>query len=95
MTPEFIKALAPGHELTNPAVWKKRAELVSIVGAVIAGVVTILRTMFPDFLIPEGWSRWAAEGIGTLLFFVNLYSNRATTKKDISAAPLTAPVGGN
>ena len=95
MTPYFIKALEAGHELQNPAMWKKRAELVSIVGAVIAGVVTLLRMLFPDLLIPDGWSKWAAEGVGTLLFLLNLYSNRATTKKDISAASLTAPAGGN
>lgn len=88
MIGELIKAVEAGRELSNPAGWKRGQELTNLVGAVVAGGVTVIRHFFPDVIVPDGATEHIAEIIGTVLVVVNLYLTRATTKKDISAAPL-------
>ncbi|MGV0961846.1 MAG: hypothetical protein ACOYB1_18630 [Limnohabitans sp.] len=81
MITEVYSALKAGQELKNPGKWKKGQELTNLVGAVIAGLITVLRWKFPDLLIPDGMSQYAAEVIGTVLVMINLYLTRATTTK--------------
>lgn len=86
MISELVRAFQAGQELSNPAGWKKGQELTNLVGAVVAGIITVIRHFFPELLIPDGFSEHAAEAIGTILVIVNLYLTRATTKKDITNA---------
>lgn len=83
MITEVYTALKAGQELQNPAKWKKGQELTNLVGAVLAGIITLLRWKFPDILIPDGFTQYAAEIIGTILVMVNLYLTRATTTKPL------------
>jgi len=83
MITEIYSALKAGQELKNPAKWKKGQELTNLVGVVIAGVITLLRWKFPDIFIPDGFTEYAAEAIGTILAMVNLYLTRATTTKKL------------
>jgi len=92
MISELFRALKAGQSLADPAAWKKGQELTNLVGAVIAGIITLLRIKFPDLLLPEGFTQYAAEAIGSTLVLVNLYLTRATTKKSISAAPLPSTI---
>jgi hypothetical protein len=62
--------------------------LTNLIGAVLAGIITLVRWKYPDLLMPEGLTQYAAEAIGSVLVLVNLYLTRATTKKSISDAPL-------
>lgn len=80
---ELFKALQAGQELQNPEKWKKGQELTNLVGAVLAGIITLLRWKFPDMVVPDGVTQYAAEAIGTILVIVNLYLTRATTKKEL------------
>jgi hypothetical protein len=83
MISEVFNAVKAGQELQNPAKWKKGQELTNLTGAVIAGFVTLLRWKFPELLVPDGFTEYAAEAIGTILVIVNLYLTRATTKKPL------------
>lgn len=82
----LITALKAGEELKDPAKWKNRVENINYLGALIAGIVAIIRWKYP-YLLPEDENLVrllvdnTAEGIGTLLVAINLYMNRATTKK--------------
>ena len=80
---ELYRAWKAGNELSDPGAWKKGQELTNLVGAVVAGVVTLLRWQFPDILIPEGITEHVAEIIGSILVVVNVYLTRATTKKAV------------
>lgn len=83
MITELYAALKAGQELQNPAKWKKGQELTNLVGAVLAGIITLLRWKFPDIFIPDGFTEYAAEVIGTMLVMINLYLTRATTTKKL------------
>jgi len=83
MISELYNALKAGQELQDPARWKKGQELTNLVGAVLAGLVTLLRWKFPDVFIPDGFSEYGAEAIGTILVMINLYLTRATTTKKL------------
>jgi hypothetical protein len=82
MITEVIKAVKAGEELKDPAKWKNRVETINLVGIVLAAVVMIIRWRYPTVVIPDGVTEYIAEIIGTILAIINLYFNRATTKKD-------------
>lgn len=88
MLVDLWNALEAGKSLSDPASWKKGQELTNLVGSALAGIITLLRWKFPDIFIPEGFTEYAAEVIGTILVIVNLYLTRATTKKAIGEAEL-------
>ncbi len=92
MISELFTALHAGSSLSDPASWKKGQELTNLIGAVLAGVITLIRWKYPDFLLPEGATQYAAEMIGSVLVLVNLYLTRATTKKSIGGAGLPASI---
>jgi len=86
MIKEMIVALKAGQELSDPEKWKNRMENTNYAGAIIAGGLAFLRWKYPG-LLPEdsellkNMVDYSAELIGTILVMVNLYLNRATTKK--------------
>jgi len=82
MITEMIKAVKAGEELKDPAKWKNRVETINLVGIVLAAIVLIVRWKYPTIIIPAGVTEYVAEIIGTILAIVNLYFNRATTKKE-------------
>jgi len=86
MIKEMIVALKAGQELSDPAKWKNRLENTNYSGAIIAGLLAFLRWKYPG-LLPEDNEvlktllDYSAEIIGTVLVMINVYLNRATTKK--------------
>jgi hypothetical protein len=77
----IFAAIQAGKELKNPASWKQGQMLTNLVGAVVAGVIVIVKWQFPDAPLPEGVEEYFAEIIGTILVVVNLYLTTATTTK--------------
>jgi len=89
---KLIDAAKAGNQLANPAIWKKGQELTNLIGATIAGIITLVRFFYPDVMIPDGATEHIAEFIGGALVLVNLYLTRATTKKDLSTIAVLSDV---
>lgn len=89
---DLYKAYQAGRELKNPAGWKKGQELTNKIGAVLAGVIVAVRYFYPDILVPDGATEYAAEAIGAILVIINLYLTRATTTKNVAAAEVPTKI---
>ena len=78
---ELIKAVQAGNQLDDPAGGKSIQEKSNIAGMIFAGLIWIVKTKYPDFIIPEEVADLAIKLIGGALGLINLYFTRATTRK--------------
>ena len=78
---DLFKAWQAGQELANPAKWKKGQILTNLVGAVLLGIVSLIKAKFPEFDIPKEVLDIANEIIVGILVLVNIYITKASSKK--------------
>lgn len=78
---EFIKVVQAGNQLDDPAGGKSIQEKSNLAGIILAGIIWLVKTKYPDFIIPEEVANWLLNLIGAALGAINLYFTRATTTK--------------
>ena len=81
MIKALFEALRAGQELKDPAKWKKGQNLTNLIGAIVAGIVVLIKWKFPELNIPDEIKDYAIEVIGGALVVANLYLTPATSKK--------------
>jgi hypothetical protein len=81
MIVNLFKAWQAGQELANPAKWKKGAILTNLVGAVLLGIVSVIKAKFPEFELPIEVQDYAVEVICGILAIANIYVHKASSKK--------------
>jgi len=78
---DLFKAWKAGQELANPAAWKIGAMLSNLVGAVLLGVIAIIKVKFPDFEVSQEFMDYATQAICYILAAINIYVHKASSKK--------------
>ena len=81
MITQLFAALKAGQELKNPAQWKRGQQLTNLVGALITGLVMLLKYKYPDAPIPPGLQETVVEIVCAVLIVVNMYLTPASSKK--------------
>ncbi len=77
----LIKALKAGHELSNPAAWKKGQNLTNSVAAVVAGVIALLKIFGVEIPVTDEVIVEVASIIAAILALTNRYITTASSKK--------------
>ncbi len=77
----LIKALKAGHELSNPAIWKKGQNLTNSVAAVIAGLIAVFKIFGIEIPVTDEQMVEIASIIAAILALINGYITTASSKK--------------
>jgi hypothetical protein len=82
MLKSILDAMKTGQQLDDPAKWKGYIELLNKIYGVLLSLVTTIRVQSPDFIISDIWLFFTTVILTVILLIVNMYFNRATTKKE-------------
>ncbi|MGV0961810.1 MAG: hypothetical protein ACOYB1_18450 [Limnohabitans sp.] len=78
---DLIKALQAGHELADPAAWKKGQNLMNLTASVITGLVAVLHWKWPELPVTDEQIIDIASVAAGILAVINGYLTTATSKK--------------
>lgn len=77
----LIRVLRMGHELRDPAKWKRGQWLTNAVGILVGAIFELLLWKYPSITFPADLQLHVTEGIAAVLAIMNLYLIPATTRK--------------
>ena len=78
---DLINAWKAGNELRDPEKWKIGAILANAVGALLLGIIQLVKIKFPDFEVSPEMLDYVTKAVCYVLAAVNIYIHKASTKK--------------
>jgi hypothetical protein len=86
MLKDLVNAVKVGNQLSDPAKWKAIIEIANKVFMGLVSLVATVRSQSPDFFISDLVLFYITIVVTVIMVVANMYFNRATTRKDVSAA---------